>query len=93
MYFNYPEEASENAESAYVHNLFGGKKCNNKIGVKTAVKLINREGLSEQFVKKIYSYLSRAKVYSYEYASCGWISYNLWGGNEMLHWCKKTLNK
>ena len=90
---NYPIKASENAEAGYVANLYGGKKCKNSIGVKTAIKLINREGLSETFVKKIYSYLSRAKVYSYRYGTCGWISYNLWGGNEMLNWCKKILNK
>jgi len=93
MYVDYPIKASENAKAGYIHNLIKGKKCNNAIGVKTAVKLINRQRLSESFVKKIYSYLSRSKVYSYEYNSCGWISYNLWGGNEMLKWCKKTLNK
>jgi len=92
MYQNYPEEASANAESAWLHVLCG-KKCNNKIGVKTAIKLINADPLSEKFVKKIYSYLSRAKVYSGKWGTCGDISYNLWGGDAMLNWCKKTLNK
>lgn len=93
MYKNYPVKASANAESGYVWNMFGRNKCKNKIGVKTAIKLINREPLSEKFVLKIYSYLSRAKVYVGQVGKCGWISYQLWGGKEMLNWCKKTLNK
>jgi len=55
--------------------------------------LINREVLNEKFVKKIYSYLKRAKVYVGEQDKCGYISYQLWGGNEMLNWCEKTLKK
>lgn len=92
MYKNYPIEASANAESSLLH-ILSGRKCNNKIGEKTGIKLINREGLSLKFVKKIYSYLSRAKVYAGEWGTCGDISYNLWGGDAMLKWCKKTLNK
>lgn len=92
MYKNYPVKASKNAEMGYVLNLMKGS-CNNATGMKTGIKLMNREVLSENFVKKIYSYLKRAKVYVGDIDKCGYISYQLWGGNEMLKWCEKTLKK
>jgi len=92
MFKNYPIKASKNAEQGYILNL-NKRTCNNQIGVKTAIKLINRSELDEIFVKKIYAYLKRAKVYVGEKDKCGYISYQLWGGDEMLQWCKKTLKK
>lgn len=92
MYSNYPAKASKNATEGYILNLMK-KSCKNATGVKTATKLMNREVLNEKFVKKIYSYLKRAKVYVGEKDRCGYISYQLWGGNEMLSWCEKTLKK
>ena len=92
MYSNYPIKASKNAEEGYILNLSKGT-CNNSIGIRTAIKLINRSELSEVFVKKIYSYLKRARVYVGDKNKCGYISYKLWGGNEMLKWCEKTLKK
>ena len=90
MFLNYPVKASKNAEEGYFLNLLKGN-CKNDIGVKTAVKLINRSGLSEKFIKKIYSYLKRARFYVADKDKCGYISYQLWGGSEMLTWCEKTL--
>jgi hypothetical protein len=90
MYQNYPVQASKNATEGYVLNLIKGS-CKNATGVKTGIKLMNREVLNEKFVKKIYSYLKRAKVYVGDWDRCGYISYQLWGGNEMLNWCEKTL--
>jgi hypothetical protein len=92
MYSNYPVKASKNATEGYVFNLMKGS-CKNATGVKTGIKLINREVLNEKFVKKIYSYLKRAKVYVGDKDKCGYISFQLWGGNEMLSWCEKTLKK
>ena len=92
MYKNYPVKASQNAEKGYVLNLMKGS-CKNATGVKTALKLMNRESLNENFVKKIYSFLKRSKVYVGEIDKCGYISYQLWGGDEMLKWCEKTLKK
>lgn len=92
MYSNYPVKSSKNATEGYVLNLMKGS-CKNVTGVKTGIKLMNREVLNEKFVKKIYSYLKRAKVYVGEKDRCGYISYQLWGGNEMLNWCEKTLKK
>jgi hypothetical protein len=92
MYSNYPAKATKNAVEGYILNLMKGS-CKNATGVKTAMKLMNREVLNEKFVKKIYSYLKRAKVYVGEKDRCGYISYQLWGGNEMLKWCEQTLKK
>jgi hypothetical protein len=92
MYKNYPANATKNAVEGYILNLMKGS-CKNATGVKTAMKLMNREVLNEKFVKKIYSYLKRAKVYVGEKDRCGYISYQLWGGNEMLKWCEQTLKK
>jgi hypothetical protein len=92
MYKNYPAKATKNAVEGYILNLMKGS-CKNATGVKTAMKLMNREVLNEKFVKKIYSYLKRAKVYVGENDRCGYISYQLWGGNEMLKWCEQTLKK
>jgi hypothetical protein len=92
MYKNYPAKATKNAVEGYILNLMKGS-CKNATGVKTAMKLMNREVLNEKFVKKIYSYLKRAKVYVGEKDRCGYISYQLWGGNEMLKWCEQTLKK
>lgn len=92
MYLNYPVKASKNAIEGYILNLENGS-CKNSTGVKTAVKLINRSPLNIKFVKKIYSYLKRAKVYVGNKERCGYISYQLWGGSEMLNWCEKTLKK
>jgi hypothetical protein len=92
MYLNYPAQASKNATEGYILNLMKAS-CKNATGVKTGIKLINREVLNEKFVKKIYSYLKRAKVYVGDKDKCGYISFQLWGGNEMLTWCEKTLKK
>ena len=92
MYSNYPVKASKNATEGYVLNLMKGS-CKNETGVKTAIKLMNREVLNEKFVKKIYSYMKRAKVYKGEIDRCGYISYQMWGGDEMLNWAEQTLKK
>jgi hypothetical protein len=92
MYSNYPAQASKNATEGYFLNMMKGS-CKNATGVKTGIKLINREVLNEKFVKKIYSYLKRAKVYKGEIDKCGYISYQLWGGDEMLNWAEKILKK
>ena len=92
MYQNYPVQASKNAVEGYVLNMIKGS-CKNATGVKTGIKLMNREVLDGKFVNKIYSYLKRAKVYVGDQDKCGYISYQLWGGNEMLTWCEKTLKK
>jgi hypothetical protein len=91
-YKNYPVKISKNAQEGYILNL-EKKSCNNSIGVKTAIMLINRSELDYQFVVKINSYLKRAKVYVGDIDKCGYISYQLWGGDEMLEWTNKIVKK
>jgi len=91
-YNNYPVKVSQNAQEGYIFNLEKGS-CNNEIGLRTAIKLINRSEIDIQFIKKINSYLKRAKVYVGEIDKCGYISFQLWGGNEMLKWTNKILKE
>lgn len=92
MYSNYPMKASKNATEGYFLNMLKGT-CKNLIGIKTSIKLINREVLNKKFVKKIYLFLKRSKFYVGDKDKCGYISFQLWGGNEMLKWCEKKLKK
>ena len=91
-YKNYPAKARDNALMGYVYNRTF-HKCKNQIGVRTAIKLMNHEALSITFIKKIHSYLSRAKVYVGDESKCGWISFQLWGGYDMLEWTERILKK
>lgn len=91
-YKNYPVKISLNAQEGYILNLEKGS-CNNAIGVSTAIKLINRSELDFEFVKKINLYLKRAKVYVGDIDKCGYISFQLWGGMDMLRWSNKILNE
>lgn len=86
-----PQQARENAKYAIAANYLY-HKCKNKTGVKTAEKLISEQNISNlKFARKIFSYLSRAKVYDrQDWTKCGTISYNLWGGDVMYKHLKKT---
>jgi len=89
---DYPVKISQNAQEGYIFNL-EKRSCNNATGVTTAIKLINRSELDFELIKKINSYLKRAKVYVGDIDKCGYISYQLWGGNEMLEWSNKILKQ
>lgn len=90
MYNDYPVKASNNAKEGYIKSMIKGT-CNNATGMKTAEKLMNRDPLTEKFARKIHAYLERAIVYVGDENRCGYISYQLWGGKEMLQWCRKKL--
>ena len=89
---NYPVKISLNAQEGYILNLEKGN-YNNSIGVTTAIKLINRSELDFVFVKKINSYLKRAKFSVGDIDKCGYISFQLWGGSEMLNWSNKIIKE
>lgn len=93
-YNDYPKQASENARIARDRNEELNNKCATRIGKIRATQLINRENLSIDTIKRTFSYLSRAKVYANgDPNECGSISYNLWGGDEMLRWCENKLDE
>ena len=93
-YTDYPKGASENAERAIVENEERGNKCATRTGKIRAQQIAARRPLSYKTVKRVYSYLSRAKTYDTgDYNDCGTISYNLWGGDVMLRWAERIIKR
>jgi hypothetical protein len=93
-YTDYPEAAKENAQRGIRLNEEQGNKCATQVGKVRAQQLANSEPISDETVKRVYSYLSRAKEYynPSDDTACGTISYLLWGGEEMLRWAESKLN-
>lgn len=70
-------------------------RCNNAIGVRRAKQLISQDTVSMVTIKKMFSYLSRAKTYYQpgKLRACGTVSFLLWGGIPALRWTKKIVNQ
>lgn len=93
-YTDYPKGATANAERAIIENEERGNKCATQTGKVRAQQLAARRPISYKTVKRIYSYLSRAKTYNTgDYNDCGTISYNLWGGDVMLRWSARIVKR
>lgn len=93
-YTDYPKGATANAERAIIENEERGNKCATQTGKVRAQQIAARRPLSYKTVKRVYSYLSRAKTYNTgDYNDCGTISFNLWGGDVMLRWAKKIVER
>lgn len=93
-YDDYPQVVKDNAQRAIDNNLELGNKCATQVGKIRAQQLVNGENLSLETIKRTYSYLSRAKEYdNNDWKSCGTISYNLWGGDEMLRWTERKITE
>lgn len=94
-YSDYPQKVKDNAKRGLRLNEEAGDKCNNAIGVTRGNQLANGEAISLDTIKRMYSYLSRAKTYYNpdDTSACGTISYLLWGGNEALTWSKSKLDE
>jgi len=97
---NYPKAASENAARALKHREENGSDCGTVVGWNTARILANREIVSHDRLPRIYSFLSRAKVYDQgDFVDadgneiCGSIMFAAWGGDEMLRWAKRTIEQ
>jgi HK97 family phage prohead protease len=95
---NYPQAATENAQRA-LDLKEEGTDCGTVVGWNTARILANREVVSHDRLPRIFSFLSRAKVYDTgEFFDedgnqvCGSIMYAAWGGDEMLEWAAETLD-
>lgn len=94
-YNDYPDSAVNNAKKALKHRDENGTGCGTRVGWIRANQIANRENLSDDTVKRIYSFLSRASVYntgSYTDEDgnevCGTIMYDAWGGASMLRWAE-----
>jgi hypothetical protein len=92
-YSDYPDSVSNNAKRGIELNKKVNNKCATQVGKIRAQQLANKEPVSEQTIKRMFSYLSRAEVY-YEKGdteSCGYISYLLWGGKSAKSWAESKL--
>ena len=94
-YADYPDSVKNNAQRGIDLNEAQDNKCATQVGKVRAQQLAKGEAISEDTIKRMYSYLSRAAVY-YEAGdteSCGYISYLLWGGKSALTWAETKLNQ
>lgn len=92
---DYPNVVSENAKRGIRLNEENGNKCATEVGKQRAQQLANKENISLDTVKRMYSYLSRAKTYynADDETACGTISYLLWGGLEALKWSEDKIKE
>lgn len=94
-YSDYPKAVSNNAKRGIELNEKNGNKCATQVGKIRATQLRDGEPLSVSTIKRMYSYLSRAKE-DYEAGStndCGYISYLLWGGLAGLRWSESKMKE
>lgn len=97
---DYPQAATDNANRALEHREEYDSQCGTPVGWETARILSEREPISVERLPRIYSFLSRAKVYdqgdffdSEKNEICGSVMFAAWGGDEMLNWSEKTFNE
>jgi hypothetical protein len=91
---DYPDAVVNNAKRGIELNDKIGNKCATQVGKVRAQQLSNREKISIETIKRMYSYLSRAEVY-YDNGTpedCGYISYLLWGGKAAKDWAQSKIN-
>jgi len=99
-YNDYPKAASNAAQRALDHKEKNGTKCGTPVGWARANQLAGRETISKDTVVRTYSFLSRSKTYDQGKFTdedgkdiCGSIMYAAWGGDAMLSWAKRTVEK
>ena len=94
-YSDYPEAVSNNAKRGIELNEKVGNKCATQVGKVRGQQLANKEPITEDTIKRMFSYLSRAEVY-YDpdnTEACGTISFLLWGGKAGLRWSESKLKE
>jgi len=94
-YRDYPDSVSNNAKRGIELNEKGGNKCATQVGKVRAQQLAQKQPVSVETIKRMYSYLSRAQEYYDEgdKESCGYISYLLWGGLSGKRWAESKLKE
>ena len=94
-YNDYPSGVSNNAKRGIEFNEKVNNKCATQVGKIRAQQLANKENISLETIKRMYSYLSRAEEYYDEgnNEACGTISYLLWGGKAGLRWSESKLKE
>jgi hypothetical protein len=95
---DYPQGISDTAQRVlnYVEEN-GWGSCGTDVGKQRAHQLANREPISMETVKRMYSFLSRHKgggADKGEYGDgCGRLMYDAWGGDAALSWSERTVEK
>ena len=99
-YADYPDAAKSNARRALKHKRENGSDCGTRVGWFRAEQISSGEGLTEDEVRRTYSFLSRAEVYDAgKYIDedgseiCGSIMYDAWGGSAMKTWAESKFKK
>lgn len=94
-YRDYPDSVSNNAKKGIELNEKQGNKCATQVGKIRAQQLAQKQPVSLDTIKRMYSYLSRAQEYYDEgdKESCGYISYMLWGGLSAKRWAESKLKE
>ena len=94
-YSDYPDSVKNNAKRGIDLNKAVNNKCATQVGKIRARQLANGEAVSEQTIKRMFSYLSRAETYynAGDKESCGYISYLLWGGKSAKAWAESKLKQ
>jgi hypothetical protein len=95
-YSDYPDSVKNNAKAVlkYVEEN-GWGSCGTEVGKIRANQLANGEPISEETIRRMYSYLSRHEVdldssKSYE-SGCGKLMYDSWGGKSALSWSESKI--
>lgn len=94
-YSDYPDSVKKNAKRGIKLNEKINNKCATRVGKIRAQQLADGEPISMKTIRRMASYLSRAKEYYNpdDTEACGTISYLLWGGQSALNWAEKKIKK
>ena len=94
-YSDYPDAVKNNAKRGLELNEAVNNKCATQVGKVRAQQLAQGKPVSEDTIKRMYSYLSRAEEYYDENdtKACGTISYLLWGGLAAKRWAESKLKE
>lgn len=92
---DYPDAVKNNAKRGIDLNKKVNNKCATDVGKIRASQLAQGKPISEQTIKRMYSFLSRAEEYynADDKEACGTISYLLWGGLAAKRWSEAKLKK
>jgi len=92
-YSDYPDSVRNNARRGIELNKELGNKCATQVGKLRGQQLANKEPISVDTIKRMYSYLSRAEPTFEDSApeDCGYVSFLLWGGKTGLDWAESKL--
>ena len=96
-YADYPDSVKNNAKAVLKWvDENGWGSCGTDVGKQRANQLANGEPISEDTIKRMYSYLSRHEVdldssKSYD-DGCGKLMYDSWGGKSALSWAESKIN-